>query len=1077
MRFLSVAERELRAAARRRGLFRIRWYAADAFVVLLVWLGWVFNLFRNRGAGRDVFEAFSFVTFLYCLFVGAAGTADCLSREKREGTLGLLFLTNLNSAEIVAGKLSSHALAAFYSLLAIFPVLALPVLIGGVTLGHFWRTVLALLNTLFFAIAAGFVASSLCVRQFPAIALATGLALVVGMALLGAAEAMRRFGFPTSITEVVASFCPLHTLFAASDSVRAFNWSQFWMSLAAVAGLSGSWLALVAWRLRHIWRDRPKTARNWNWFGVGERLRERGRASRVALRRRLLEINPFFWLAGRQRVSAPVFMLLTVVLVCVTVAVTGPLFSKMIGAGTLSPVVGHLFAWFWSGLALHALVLYYSATVASQRLAEDKQTGALELILSTPTTERTISRGLWLAFGRKMFFPVLVAVLVHFYFLWLCATAFVLEPPFKLPREVTPGKLLWCALLDQPINGYRLEWEIGFMLRVAMLALVVFGTTWIAAGWVGRWLGLKMKHPGFAPLATVTLVLVPPVLLFSFICAAFDAMNVDRIPERQFLPLMKWIAFGIGIGHCLLLSAWAAARLRHDFRTTVTSRFQPPSRYRWWRPNPRTVLRFVTRAAAVAVALVLIALLLYGYQTLRGRQRWAAFQQQLKQRSESLDLAPIMPEPVDITRNFAQAPAFRGFMNRKLANLSANSLLAKLGPHALVDFNTGPANNTLMPWMQQGFINFDTQLAWIAPKFKPPAVKDRTNSATAVWNNLQPLKEALAAAASATQLPFFQAATNRSANAVYQSNLRELSALEQLHFLFQLRAAALITLDRPKAAGEDVLISLRLAQLARQSPDAKSSVRVQVLLSRSLQPIWEGLVQHRWNEVQLAGFQTELARFNLLSDHTNAIGRVVRAYIETWRSIPDAKTAMDDIPQADGIYIHWGEWTLQPRVWWYDNCIQLYEAGRNALNRVDVAAGRVTGDYNWNDLRGLPMDGVASQLFQQGSWWGTNPTLASFAQTALNQTILACALERYRLKRGDYPESLDQLLPDYLDRVPPDISRGRPIVYQRVDNDRFTLRGAGADGLIEQSKKAADDWLWAFPMATNTPPAKPTNRN
>ena len=44
-------------------------------------------------------------------------------------------------------------------------------------------------------------------------------------------------------------------------------------------------------------------------------------------------------------------------------------------------------------------MLYYAAMTASQRLAEDKETGALELILSTPTTERTISRGLWLAYG------------------------------------------------------------------------------------------------------------------------------------------------------------------------------------------------------------------------------------------------------------------------------------------------------------------------------------------------------------------------------------------------------------------------------------------------------------------------------------------------------------------------------------------------------------------------------------------------------------------------------------------------------------------------------------------------------
>ena len=53
---------------------------------------------------------------------------------------------------------------------------------------------------------------------------------------------------------------------------------------------------------------------------------------------------------------------------------------------------------------------------------EDKQTGALELILSTPTSERAIARGLWLAYGRKMFFPMLIALLVSCFFVWQIVT-------------------------------------------------------------------------------------------------------------------------------------------------------------------------------------------------------------------------------------------------------------------------------------------------------------------------------------------------------------------------------------------------------------------------------------------------------------------------------------------------------------------------------------------------------------------------------------------------------------------------------------------------------------------------------
>src|SRR5262245_44524059 len=215
MRFLSIAERELRAAARRKGTFRLRWITATGVLGLLLWLGWALDAFANKRNGPMVFHVSAVIIFLYCLFLGAAGTADCLSRERREGTLGLLFLTNLNSAEIVGGKLCSNALAYLYPLLAMFPVLAMPVLLGGITFGEFWRTVLALANAVFFASAVGFRASAVSVRQFPAVALATGMTLALGLGLAGLATVLKRYSYPSWLTEWLAAFCPLHTLLTA----------------------------------------------------------------------------------------------------------------------------------------------------------------------------------------------------------------------------------------------------------------------------------------------------------------------------------------------------------------------------------------------------------------------------------------------------------------------------------------------------------------------------------------------------------------------------------------------------------------------------------------------------------------------------------------------------------------------------------------------------------------------------------------------------------------------------------------------------------------------------------------------
>ena len=75
MRFLSVAERELRAGARNKRTHRLRWITAAAFFALLVWLMWAFDNVR----APKIFNVFAALTFIYCIIIGTAGTADCLS--------------------------------------------------------------------------------------------------------------------------------------------------------------------------------------------------------------------------------------------------------------------------------------------------------------------------------------------------------------------------------------------------------------------------------------------------------------------------------------------------------------------------------------------------------------------------------------------------------------------------------------------------------------------------------------------------------------------------------------------------------------------------------------------------------------------------------------------------------------------------------------------------------------------------------------------------------------------------------------------------------------------------------------
>ena len=90
----------------------------------------------------------------------------------------------------------------------------------------------------------------------------------------------------------------------------------------------------------------------------------------------------------------------------------------------------------------------------------------------------------------------------------------------------------------------------------------------------------------------------------------------------------------------------------------------------------------------------------------------------------------------------------------------------------------------------------------------------------------------------------------------------------------------------------------------------------------------------------------------------------------------------------------------------------------------------------------------------------------------MDETRIACALERYRLAQGVYPGSLDTLAPAYINELPHDIMNGQPYHYQFRPDGTFLLYSVGwnqtDDGGKVVFKKDAPtqidynegDWVW-----------------
>src|SRR6516164_3422429 len=116
LRFPPVMDRELRLRSQQPSTYWGRCaVAALAILVSMEELETSATGFTPAKAGAATFSAVCWLEFLLACAV-ALVTADCLSRERRDGTLGLLLLTDLKGLDVVLGKLSVAGITAAYLL-------------------------------------------------------------------------------------------------------------------------------------------------------------------------------------------------------------------------------------------------------------------------------------------------------------------------------------------------------------------------------------------------------------------------------------------------------------------------------------------------------------------------------------------------------------------------------------------------------------------------------------------------------------------------------------------------------------------------------------------------------------------------------------------------------------------------------------------------------------------------------------------------------------------------------------------------------------------------------------------------
>ena len=272
-------QRELREGARRPVNHRLRFLSAGVGTLLL-WL-----IVANSDKPADQLGGWLFAS-LHTLLLGLialivpALTADCIAREKREGTLGLLFLTPLSAGGIVAGKALAQGLRAFTLWLAVLPILIIPFTLGGVTWFDAGSAVSLEFCATVLCLAAGLLASSLARERNTAFLLAFIFAAIFlylfsQLSLVILLVGWRGFGYLKASWDLWDWEAML--LFSGLGDIRGFaGWSCL-ATVSAVLGKIWETLCLVsppvvllifhavarfaAWRIERSWQDKVPSPR------------------------------------------------------------------------------------------------------------------------------------------------------------------------------------------------------------------------------------------------------------------------------------------------------------------------------------------------------------------------------------------------------------------------------------------------------------------------------------------------------------------------------------------------------------------------------------------------------------------------------------------------------------------------------------------------------------------------------------------------------------------------------------------------------------------------------------------------
>ena len=442
------------------------------------------------------------------------------------------------------------------------------------------------------------------------------------------------------------------------------------------------------------------------------------------------------------------------------------------------------------------------------------------------------------------------------------------------------------------------------------------------------------------------------------------------------------------------------------------------------------------------------------------KKTWGSFRREWEARGEKFDYRAMVPAPIPSEKNFAHTPLLKPLFDYEWNSELTDSKPADPEKHEqaeglLVIDEDLPA---IIRWPSGRRVElaafqkiFRENGFWPHPEKPGKPAEDVLQALGIFADDMAELTRA------ARERPLCRFDLKYEAHLA--AAMPHLLVLRNLTRCFTLRAVARLHAGNLEAAFADVEMGLFLAECLADEPLAISQLVRISNLEMILQAIWEGFAARKWTAGQLAALGKHLAGIDLIESCHLALRcerDMANQFIDQVKKDAGYEKAQALVDLAE----HWPR--SDPAGWLDRNQLRFNESYMKFNRRIidtktrTIKPGVAAEQLKYIEENKTKPDHIMSSLIVLS----IGPLVRQFGsgQSVVDHALIACMLERHKLKKGKYPGKLAELEGS----LPTDPYSGKPYLYSVTPGtgpgDRYQLHGVGWNQEDDGGKVVLDNW-------------------